>query len=48
LRDRADAIQEENWTQERRAKIAGEVKDVFNIIAQVVQGADPNFVSGQG
>jgi hypothetical protein len=41
-------FQDGDWTNERRAFFAREVRAVFNVIAQYIQAADPKFVSGPG
>jgi hypothetical protein len=46
LRDRGATI--EDWTPERRIEFASEATILFNVVAQEIQAADPNFDSGPG
>lgn len=49
LIQRTTPLQEADWANlEQRALYANQVKIIFNMIAQLVQSADPNFNSGPG
>jgi hypothetical protein len=41
-------LQVDQWTPDKRQRVAAEVKTLFNVVAQIAQKADSNFDSGPG
>jgi TIR domain-containing protein len=48
LRNETEAILQSEWGDVQRQHYAAQVRDMFNIIAQRVQAADPDFDPGPG